>query len=89
MELISKYLESSTIHGLFHISTSRKFDRVLWIFIVVSGFICSGVMINKAFESRSVSPISTTIETLPINKVKLPKITGEWVTEHWQMPISQ
>ena len=35
MESIRNFLESSTIHGLSYISTTRKYVRVFWILVVI------------------------------------------------------
>ena len=75
MEGVSTFLESSTIHGLTYISTTRKFARLFWILVVISGFIVAAFLIKESFNSWSDSPIKTTIETFPISDVKLPKLT--------------
>ena len=75
MEKVKLFLESSTIHGLVYISTAKRLQRLFWILVVVSGFTCAGVLINEAFQGWAESSVSTTIETLPIAKVTLPKIT--------------
>ena len=46
MEEIKHFLESSTIHGLPHISTSRKYARLFWVLIVITGFTVSGFLIS-------------------------------------------
>ena len=75
MENIKLFLETSTIHGLQYLSTVRKFDRVVWTFVVAFAFLMAGLLIHQSFYNWSENPITTTIETLPIDKVKLPKIT--------------
>ena len=75
MEKVNTFLESSTIHGLVYISTAKRLQKLFWILVVLSGFICAGVLINEAFQSWAESPVSTNIETLPIAKLKLPKIS--------------
>ena len=75
MERISTFLESSTIHGLNYISTTRKYSRVFWIFVVLVGFTSAGFLIHTSFQSWSVSPIKTAVETLPIADLKFPKVT--------------
>ena len=71
---IKVFLESSTIHGLTYISTTRKYARLFWILVVVSGFMGAVFLIKESFASWSDSPIRTTIETLPISKIKFPKV---------------
>ena len=75
MEGVTTFLESSTIHGLTYISTTRKYARLFWILVVITGFIGACLLIKESFESWSESPVKTTIETLPIAKIKLPKVT--------------
>ena len=73
--MVISFLESSTIHGLTHISTTRKYARLFWILVVVIGFIVAGLLIKESFDSWSESPVKTTIETLPIADMKFPKVT--------------
>ena len=76
MEEVKTFLESSTIHGLTYISTSKKIlVKICWVFVVIGGFTGAGVMINNSFKSWSESPVKTTIETLPITDLTLPNIT--------------
>ena len=75
MEGITTFLESSTIHGLTYISSTRKYARVFWIIVVITGFVGASFLIKESFDSWSESPVKTTIETLPISEVKLPKVT--------------
>ena len=74
MENLRIFLESSTIHGLAYISSAKKWMKVFWIIIVTSGFIGSGVMIFESFQMWEESPIKTTLETLPITEITLPKV---------------
>ena len=75
MERVSAFLESSTIHGLTYISTTRKYARAFWIIVVLTGFTGAGYLIQTSFQSWAESPIKTTIETLPISELKFPKVT--------------
>ena len=75
MEGVRTFLESSTIHGLSHISSTQKFARVFWCLVVMSGFTVAFLIIQESFSSWSESPIKTTIETLPISEIKFPKVT--------------
>ena len=75
MENLTTYLESSTIHGLAHIATGRKYVRLLWILVVIGGFTGAGVMIYKSFKSWDETPVKTTIETQPITEITFPKVT--------------
>lgn len=75
MEGFRTFFESSTIHGLAYISTTRKFSRVFWIITVITGFSTAAFLIHSSFQSWSDSPIKTTVEKLPISKMKFPKVT--------------
>ena len=75
MRGVKTFLESSTIHGLAHISTTRKYSRLFWILTVLGGFSTAIYLIYKSFESWHDSPYTTTVETLEISKIKLPKVT--------------
>ena len=74
MEGINTFLESSTIHGLIYISTTRKYTRLFWVLVVVSGFLGASLIIKESFDSWSESPVKTTIETLPIPQIRFPKV---------------
>ena len=75
MDVVQDFLKSSTIHGLSYISNSRKLGKIFWIFVVVCGFSVAGYLINQSFVDWAQSPITTTIETLPISGVTLPNVT--------------
>ena len=75
MNTLRDFLESSSIHGLSYISSTKKFVKLLWICIVFTGFSTAAILINQAFQSWAESPISTTIETRPISELTLPKVT--------------
>ena len=75
MEYVRTFLESSSIAGFNHISTSRKGWRLFWIIVVTFGFFISGFLIHESFKSWQESPIKTTLETLPISEMMFPKVT--------------
>ncbi len=75
MESVGVFLESSTIHGLTYISTTRKYARLFWILVVIGGFVGASLLIKESFNSWSESPVKTTIETLPISEITFPKVT--------------
>ena len=72
---IKEFLESSTIHGLVYISTNQRVTRLLWILVVFIGFSGSSYMISESFSAWATSPVSTTIETLPISDLDFPNVT--------------
>ena len=75
MDEVKDFLESTTIHGLTYISTTRTLVRVFWIIVVIFGFSTASFLIYQSFQAWEESPVSTTIETLPITKIKFPKVT--------------
>ena len=75
MEGIRSFLESSTVHGLSYISSTRKYARFFWIVVVLAGFSTAGYLIYQSFQSWADSPVKTTVETLPISEITFPKIT--------------
>ena len=75
MEVARTFLETSTIHGLGYISSSRKNTRLFWLVVVILGFTGAGLLIRESFQTWTDSPIKTTIETLPISEITLPKLT--------------
>ena len=72
---VNTFLEASTIHGLNYISTTKKYARLFWIIVVVAGFGTAGYMIKTSFVDWAANPIRTTLETVPISKIKFPKVT--------------
>ena len=75
MKEFESFLESSSISGLNHISNTRRYGRLFWVFIVLTGFTVSGFLIYESFQSWKESPVKTTIETLPITELIFPKVT--------------
>ena len=75
MEVVREFLESSTIHGLAFILSERPLVRFIWLGVVLTGFTGASVLIQQSFSSWASSPISTTIETLPITDLEFPNVT--------------
>ena len=75
MEGVKEFLESSTIHGLSYIAGNRVLVRLLWVCVVITGFTGAAVLILQSFASWADSPITTTIETLPISELEFPNVT--------------
>ena len=75
MEDFKSYLESSTVHGLVYISTTKRLIKLFWILVVIAGFLGAGIMIQQSFQSWQDSPVKTTIETRPISEMTFPKIS--------------
>ena len=73
MGIFNEFLQTSSIHGLSYISNTKRLTRLVWSFIVISGFTVASFLIYQAFRGWEESPISTTIETLPISEITFPK----------------
>lgn len=59
VEAMKEFFESSSIHGLYHIASERKFARLFWIFVVLGGFIGAGYLIYESFACDQTIPLST------------------------------
>ena len=75
MENFRNFLESSTIHGLAHIATGRKYVRLFWTLVVIVGFTGAGVLIYQSFQAWADSPVTTNVEIVPITDFTFPKVT--------------
>ena len=75
MEHIKDFLENSTIHGLIYVSTAKKYSRIFWTLVVLAGFTGASFLIYESFQDWAKSPVTTTVETLPIDQIKFPKVT--------------
>ena len=75
MEGVRTFLESSTIHGLGYISTTRRLVKLFWIVIVIAGFTGAGILIYKSFQDWDENPVTTTVETQSIRDITFPKVT--------------
>ena len=75
MDVLRQFLDTSTIHGLGHITRSKsKFIKCLWTLTVVSGFLAAGMLINDAYKQWGVSPIKSTITTYSIANLPFPEV---------------
>ena len=75
MGVVREFLETSTIHGLFYIATTDKLARLFWMFVVLTGFMGAGVIIQKSYASWKVNPVSTSLETHSIANISFPRVT--------------
>ena len=75
MDVFKEFLETSTIHGLGYIVSTKKLSRFLWICVVLAGFTFAGILIQESIDSWTKNKISTTIEQFPISEVTFPKVT--------------
>ena len=69
METLDAFLESSSINGLNHIATTKKWLKLFWVLVVIQGFSLSTYLIVESFQSWSNNPISSRIETFPMREV--------------------
>ena len=73
---LCEFLESSTIHGLVHISTAKsRAARAAWVAIVVACFAIAISMITSSYKEWQESPVSTTSTTRPITELDFPTVT--------------
>ena len=75
MESFKQFLETASINGLIHISSTRRCARLFWITLLAMGFIVSGVLIWESFETWADNPVRTTTRTVPMKEIKFPKLT--------------
>ena len=75
MESFKQFLETASINGLIHISSTRRCTRLFWITLLAMGFIVSGVLIWESFETWADNPVRTTTRTVPMKEIKFPKLT--------------
>ena len=79
MEEFKEFLESSTIHGLVYISTSKsRLLRLLWIAIVVTAFSVALKLISNSYMEWSRDPVSTSVSTHPIEQLEFPNVTNAY-----------
>ena len=72
---LQEFLETSTIHGLQRIATSRKkFQKLFWFLAISVGFSVAALLIFNALREYNANPITTAIETFPIDQLKFPSI---------------
>ena len=74
-DLMTSFLSSSTIHGLVHIASTKRLSRLFWMIVVVTGLMGSLFLIVKSFRGWQESPISTSVEILPIKEITFPNVT--------------
>ena len=78
---VRDFLESSTIHGLVHISMGKNvFIRWVWGIIVVACFSCGIYMIESAVESWVDNPVVTSVDTMAIDQVLRSSLTPHTIS---------
>ena len=74
MDEVRHFLENATVHGFQYISSTRRFSKLFWIIVVFCGFSGAIFLIEESFFYWKQNPISTTLESLPISELTLPKV---------------
>ena len=73
---LAEYFDSTTIHGFSYLRASGNIiERLAWIIIIATCFILASLLIYQGIEEAKKNPISTTVETIPFEKVPFPAIT--------------
>ena len=76
MDSLKEFLETSTIHGLFYISSApSKRSKIFWLLVVIVGFSSAFYLINDSYNDWQASPIATSISTHPISELDFPTVT--------------
>ena len=76
MEGLKEYLEASTIHGLYYISTCKSTAaKAGWLLTVIIGFGSAGYFIQSSFSDWADSPVTTTITPHPVADLPFPEVT--------------
>ena len=77
MDILMDFLESSTIHGLSHISLSKTpLAKLSWVAIVILGFCLAGYLINNSYSEWQEKPVATSLSTHPISSLpSFPSVT--------------
>ena len=75
MDVLTNYLENSSIHGVGFLSKTKDFRQAFWLCVVISGFTGAFIIIYYNFQNWAETPVTTTMETLPIANITFPKVT--------------
>ena len=74
-EEVREFLESSTIHGIAHISTERPAVlKVAWVVVVAASFAVAIHMISNSYVEWGESPVSTMVTSRPISDLTFPEV---------------
>ena len=74
-EEVREFLESSTIHGIAHISTERPAVlKVAWVVVVAASFAVAIHMISNSYVEWGESPVSTIVTSRPISDLTFPEV---------------
>ena len=76
MDILKEFLEATTIHGLYYISTCKsRFAKAGWMVVVAMGFAASTFLIHSSFADWAESPVATTITPHSVADLPFPNVT--------------
>ena len=76
MDILKEFLEATTIHGLYYISTCKSwFAKAGWMVVVALGFAASTFLIHSSFADWAESPVATTITPHSVADLPFPNVT--------------
>ena len=76
MDIFKEFLESSTVHGLVYLSTSKTLiQRGLWGLIIAIAFSIALKLISNSYIEWNNNPVSTSVSTHPIQDLDFPNVT--------------
>ena len=75
MDVLTSFLENSSIHGLGFISHTQAFRKAFWVCVVIAGFSTALGIIHQSIVNWTEQPITTMVETFPITEIDFPTVT--------------
>ena len=76
MDILNEFFESTSIHGLYYISSCKsRIAKAGWMLVVAMGFAASMVLIHSSFSEWAKSPVATTITPHPVADLPFPNVT--------------
>ena len=76
MDILKEFLDATTIHGLYYISTCKSwFAKAGWMVVVALGFAASTFLIHSSFADWAKSPVATTITPHSVADLPFPNVT--------------
>ncbi len=74
--ILRGYFEETTVHGFkYVVSANSLVERIFWTAAIVAVLTVSGYLIQSSLRETANNPISTSIETVPVQEVHFPAIT--------------
>ena len=75
---LNSYFRETTVHGFRYVAEGENIcEKMVWVVIIVLGFLLSGAIIYFSFEDWAATPLQTTIDkvSMPIEELSQPAIT--------------